>query len=496
MKNRLLAAIFTLAMIFLMLPLGISAAGGGPYTYKFTIHTLDEYLAGTDSEIRAGVKYYNGDIDRDHCDLSGDDFYRNQTRTYTFSFSKQDPWMVQYVHAVNKGKDAWGVDNIKFYAPTVASPGSPKELVTLNFKGSWLENSDRNVDCSSYTRRNFTSIGSFDNWAQTIYLGKGDSGTLSKSWNAQTTDQYGTYNPFGYDDAPTFTLTNQFNAGTTSLFTNSFVAPNSTTPASLSLTYEQIYKEMVAKGIGKATLNFTLSLPARSSNAGSLFTKSGSNLVHTETVTIYRKCFDIGNISYSETPVFTARSGSDFLNSTKKNVTITVSPTSLHCSSSMSDADIKQIVSNFACTAVLYSGNGTSVKIADLTYAPSSDGKKIVFTGTVPSDFTSNGAGVNLYLTNVSSKYNGATYLLQSGNTAWNSHISTLKVDTINPTVSITDKDGTPLDIANKIAPSHTFYLKGSETLYKSNTAPHPSGDEAYTNYSLYSGGTKVSVSN
>ena len=306
MQDRLLAAILTLAMIFLMLPLGISAAGGGPYTYKFTIHTLDEYLAGTDSEIRAGVKYYNGDIDRDHCDLRGDDFYRNQTRPYTFSFSKQDPWMVQYVHAVNKGKDAWGVDTIKFYAPTVASPGSPKELVTLNFKGSWLENSDRNVDCSYYTRRNFTSLGSFDNWAQTIYLGNGDSGTLSKSWNAQTTDQYGTYNPFGYDDAPTFTLTNQFNAGTTSLFTNNFVAPNSTTSASFSLTYEQIYKEMVAKGIGKATLNFTLSLPARSSNAGSLFTTSGSNLVHTETVTIYRKCFDIGNVSYSETPVFTA----------------------------------------------------------------------------------------------------------------------------------------------------------------------------------------------
>ena len=496
MKNRLLAAILTLAMIFLMLPLGISAAGGGPYTYKFTIHTLDEYLAGTDSEIRAGVKYYDGTVDRDHCDLSGDDFYRDQTRTYTFKFSSRDPWMVQYVHAVNKGSDAWGVDNIKFYAPTVASPDSPKALVTLDFRGSWLEKSERNVDCSSYTRRKFTSLGSFDNWAQTIYLGKGDSGTLSKSWNAQTTDQYGTYNPFGYDDAPTFTLTNQFNAGSTSLFTNNFVAPSSTTSASLSLTYAQIYNEMVAKGIGKATLNFTLSFPARSSNAGSLFTTSGSNLVHTETVTIYRKCFDIGNASYSETPVFTARPGNDFLNSTKKNVTITVSPTSLHCSSSMSDADIKQIVSNFSCNAVLYSGNGTSVKLADLTYAPSSDGKKIVFTGTVPSDFTSNGAGVNLYLTNISSKYNGVTYLLQSGNTAWNSHISTLKVDTINPTVSITDKDGAPLDIANKIAASHIFYLKSSETLYKSNTAPHPSGDEAYTNYSLYSGGTKVSVSN
>ena len=150
MKNRLLAAILTLAMIFSMLPLGISAAGGGPYTYKFTIHTLDEYLAGTDSEIRAGVKYYDGTVDRDHCDLSGDDFYRDQTRTYTFKFSSRDPWMVQYVHAANKGSDAWGVDNIKFYAPTVASPDSPKALVTLDFRGSWLEKSERNVEKSAF----------------------------------------------------------------------------------------------------------------------------------------------------------------------------------------------------------------------------------------------------------------------------------------------------------------------------------------------------------
>ena len=496
MKNRLLAAIFTLAMIFLMLTLGISAAGGGPYTYKFTIHTLDEYLAGTDSEIRAGVKYYDGDIDRDHCDLSGDDFYRNQTRTYTFSFSKQDPWMVQYVHAVNKGKDAWGVDTIKFYAPTVASPSSPKELVTLNFKGSWLENSDRNVDCSSYTKRNFTSLGTFDNWAQTIYLGKNDSGTLSKSWNANTTDQYGTYNPFKYDDPATFSLTTQTNASSTNLFTSKFTPPSASSSASLSVSYADIYNEMKNKGIGKVTLNFKLSVPARSSNAGSLFTTSGSNLVHTETVTIYRKCFDIGNASYSATPVFNARTGYDYLNSAKREVTITVSPTSLHCVSSISDADIKTIVSNFKCTPTLCKGNGSSDVITNLTYAPSSDGKQIVFKGTVPADYTTNGAGLTLHLDNVSTTYGGTKYDLNSGLATKDFYFSSLKVDTVNPTVSITDSEGTPINVANNIAQSHTFYVSGSETLYKSNTAPHPTADEAYTNYSLYSGGSKVSVTN
>lgn len=496
MKNRLPAAILTLAMIFLMLPLGISAAGGGPYTYKFTIHTLDEYLAGTDSEIRAGVKYYDGTVDRDHCDLSGDDFYRDQTRTYTFKFSSQDPWMVEYVHAANKGSDAWGVDTIKFYAPTVASPSSPKELVTLNFKGSWLEKSERNVKCSDYTRRNFTSLGTFDNWAQTIYLGKGDSGTLSKSWDANTTDQYGTYNPFSYDDPATFSLTTQTNASSTSLFSNKFTAPSSNSSASLSVSYADIYNEMKSKGIGKVTLNFTLSVPARSSNAGSLFTTSGSNLVHTETVTIYRKCFDIGNASYSATPVFNARSGYDYLSSQKKEITITLSPTSLHCVSSISDADIKTIVSNFKCTPTLCKGNGSSDVITNLTYAPSSDGKQIVFKGTVPADYTTNGEGLTLHLDNVSTTYGGTKYDLNSGLTTKDFYISTLKVDTVNPTVSITDKDGAPQDISNKIAASHTFHVNGSETLYKSNTAPHPTADEAYVNYSLYEGANKVSVTN
>ena len=119
-----------------------------------------------------------------------------------------------------------------------------------------------------------------------------------------------------------------------------------------------------------------------------------------------------------------------------------------------------------------------------------------MFTGTVPNDFTSNGSGVNLYLTNVSTKYNGVKYLLNSGSTTWNSYISTLKVDTKKPTVSVTDKDGAALDISGKLAQTHTFFVSASETLYKSNTAPHPSGDEAYFNYSLLSGTTKVPVNN
>jgi len=505
MKKRLLSFLLT---VFLVLPLifssefmtSVGAIPSSTYKYQMRIETRDEKDAGTSSDIYCGFVTYNDGVRRLHLDEDGfDDFERGDIHDYYLDLYIY-PWMVSGVHLHHKGggtAPGWMPGRVWVWLPKMSASQSPSVSAGMvTFSGTMQKGDTKELDISSGTRRNFTSLGSFDNWGRSIYLGKGDSGTLSLSWNGNTTDQYGTYNIFAYDDAGTFSFTNSFNTGTSTLFTNNFTKPNSSTSANLNLTYSQIYNEMVAKGIGKATLTFKLSVPARSSNAGSLFTSGSSSHTHTETVTIYRKCFDLGAVSYSETPVFTARKDNDYLNNGKKNVTLTVAPSSIHCSDAMSDDEIKQLVNNFTCSAALYSGNGTSTKLCNLSYKPSADGKKLVFTGTVPSDFSSNGAGVNLCLTNVSSKYNGNTYYLNSGSTTWNNYISTLKVDTKKPTVSITDKDGIALDITNKLAPSHTFHISGSETLYKSNTAPHPDSDEAYLNYSLMSGDTKVAVNN
>ncbi len=502
MKKRLLAFLLVVALLVPTLTSIASAVPTSNYKYRFRISTRDESNAGTNASIYAGFQTYNDGLRRVHLDDPDyDDFERDSKHNYYIEL-KTYPWMIKSLHVHqgdNKGAASdWKPGNIEFWLPTVWYPTTPDltDGIAHYIGGTWDGGDVWEKDISSFTKRKITSLGSYDSWGQSIYLGNDTSGTLSLTWNGNITDQYGTYNPFGHDDAPSLSFTNQFNTGTTTLFTSNFTYPASDKSANLSLSYATIYDEMVNKGIGKATLTFKLSIPARSTEAGTHFTAGSENHTHTETVTIYRKCFDIGNVSYSETPVFTARKDNDFLNSGKRNVTITVSPTSLHCSSSISDAGIKTLVSNFTCNAALYSGNGTSIKLADLSYAPSSDGKKIVFTGTVPADFTSNGAGVNLYLTNVSTKYNNVKYLLNSGSTTWNSYISTLKVDTVKPTVSITDSDGIALDISNSIANSHTFHVSASETLYKSNTAPHPADDEAYLNYSLLFGETKVPVNN
>lgn len=500
--KRILSLMLVFVMLATMVPyiasIEAEALPGSTFRYKLKISTRDENYAGTNASIYAGFDTYTDGVRRVHLDKDDyDDFERGAEDSYNIDIYSY-PWMIKGIHVHqgdNKGTSSdWKPGSVQAWFPTMTNTQKATLSVGSSYYigGTFSKGSTFDKDISSLTQRKITSVGTFDNWGKTIYLGKDDSGTLSLSWNANITDQYGTYIPFGLDDAPTFTFSNQFNKGTTTLFTNNFTYPSSNQAASLSLSYSQIYNEMVAKGIGKATLTFTLSFPSRSTAS----INGASTTTHTETVTIYRKCFDIGNASYSETPVFTARQDNDYLNAEKKNVTITVSPTSLHASTSMSDANIKQIVQNFVCTPVLYSGNGTSVKLADMSYAPSSDGKKIVFTGTVPADFDSNGAGVNLYLTNVSTSYNGNKYLLNSGSTTWNYYFSTLKVDTKKPTVSITDKDGVALDITNKIAKEHTFHVNGSETLYKSNTAPHPAGDEAYLVYSLISDIIKVPVNN
>ena len=509
MKKRLVAFVLTLAMMLPAMTQFVSAVPSSTYRYKFRIYTRDESNAGTNASIYAGFQTYNDGLRRVHLDDPDyDDFEKGSTHDYNVDLYGY-PWMIKAIH-VHQGDNSgvasdWKPGTVQVWLPKMSAPNSPTIAIgsAYSIGGTWSGGDYWEKDISALTKRNFTSVGSFNNWDHagpnstgTIYLDDTTTGTLSLNWDGKTTDQYGTYNIFAYDDPATLTLTNKFNAGTTALFTNAFKAPTSDKAGGLSLTYAQIYNEMKAKGIGQVTLDFTLSVPARSSNAGEHFNAGSSNHTHVETVIIYRKCFDIGKVSYSETPVFTARQDYDYVNSAKKNVTITVSPTSLHCVSSISDADIKTLVSNFSCNAALYSGNGTSVKLADLNYAPSSDGKKIVFTGTVPADFNGNGEGVNLHLTNVSTKYNNVTYKLNSGSTTWDYYISTLKVDTLKPTVSITDKDGVALDITNNIAPSHTFHVSASEQLYKSNTAPHPADDEAYVNYSLLDGTTKVPVNN
>ncbi|MBO7149176.1 MAG: hypothetical protein J6V93_04885 [Clostridia bacterium] len=528
MKKRLLAVVLVFVMLLAWMPtLGVVPVSAEPatdYWYKLQIKTRDESNAGTDSEIHAGFKLYTGTVYEEECDISDyNDFERGDDDSY-LQTHKCYPWMIEHVYLKHNGGGIapdWKPGRVKVWLPKIDGTTSNSSVLdvalgrknpftnngssvgSVTFSGTMEKGDTKTLSIAELTRRNFTSVGEFNKWDWagpnsngTIYVGDDTTGTFSLSWDGTVTDQYGTYNIFAYDDPAKLEISNSFNTGTTSMFINAFKAPTSDKAGGLSLTYQEIYNEMKAKGIGKATLKFTLSVPARSSNPGDHFNKGDSYHTHVEQVVIYRKCFDIGKVSYSETPVFTARKDNDYLNSAKKNVTITVSPTELHCSSSISDSEIKMIVTNFSCNAELYSGNGTSVKLADLSYAPSSDGKKIVFTGSVPANFTSNGAGVNLHLTNVSTKYNGVKYLLNSGSTTWDHYISTLKVDTQKPTVSITDKDGIGLDISNELARTHTFYLSGSETLYKSNTAPHPADDEAFVNYSLLYDGTKIPVNN
>ena len=224
MKKRILSFILVLAMLITFIPFAAIEVGAETptLTYKIKLQTQNVSYAGTDSDgVYAGYKTLDGDVVR-KC-VNGtfkkgnyDDYYLNLTLS---------PWMIAATHIHLWTTDDWKPGNFDVSLPKIDNSGytngnQPIKIVDYSGWGWMKKGNEWEIGISDVTKRNFTSLGTFDNWAQTIYLGSGDSGTLSKSWNANTTDQYGTYNPFYYDDPASFSMTTQTNASSTSLFSS------------------------------------------------------------------------------------------------------------------------------------------------------------------------------------------------------------------------------------------------------------------------------------
>jgi len=471
MKKRLMSCILTVLFLAGIFPVTVFASSA--YTYGLKIQTRSESNGGTDSDIYGGFTYHSGSTYSKHMDEHGDDFEQGDNDYYGFSTDYGDPWMIKEVYLRNNGGDAWKPGTVEISLPTIANKTTASYVGKVTFTET-LDNSSATRDCTSYTARKISSCGTYDAWGQSVYLNSSTTGTFSKTWDCNISDQYGTYNPWNYDDAPTLSCTVSNSAINGYAFTTGSTSGN----AAFSFNYATINQQMIAANIGEVSFTVSLAFPTRSTNNTAPYSNT-----NTQTITVYRRCFDIGAQTISTSSVFNARTDYNYFNIEKRNVVITVEPTSIHCKT-LTLTQKNTLASNFSGTAALYSGNTTATKLCDMTYSASNG--VLTFLGTIPQNVSTNGNGVMLNLSNVSTINDGFTYNLNDGGTTKQFYFSNYKADTIAPTLSILNLNGTPATITDTLKNSHLFWLTASETLYPAKGVAHTPSNEATYNYSLY----------
>lgn len=484
MKNKFLSCILIVAMLGSMIPISADAATT-IYYYKFKVETMNIDSAGTGSKICGGFKFHGGEYGPYKCKLDSNqnDFEIGDIREYDV-LNTNDPWMIKdiYLWSDCKGRGAgWAPGKVDISRATsnVVSGSDYVKLGVVDFSKpyqTWLKKGtqDATRDCSDMTSRKISSCGGFDDWTKICYLNSESTGKLEKTWDGKITDQYGNYNPWDHDDKPTLTCTSSDNA----ISAYTFVDGTKETP-SFNMDYKGIYQQMIKAGIGKVTFTFDLTFPERST-----YTKDGNKNVHTEIITVYRRCFETGNQSIVSSPIYNARTDYNYFNNDNQDVTITLEPTSIHCETPEAKQK-KDLANNFKCTAALYAGNSTTNKLCDMKYTVAQDGV-LIFNGKIPQKATTNGEGVMLYLKDVNSLYDGYKYDLNSGDTTLEYYFSDYKADTDAPTISTVDSNGTAFSLTNMLKHSHTFWMVGSEKLYPEKEVEHTPINEGYFNYELY----------
>lgn len=486
-------SICLLLALSLLLPLMASSAYGASYRYSFGVKTSDIYLAGTDSDVYAGLSFYGGEQVRELCNRSGDDNERNQHRWYEFTQDSPAPWMANRAFVELKGGNDWHCAWVDICLPYISGSlnGTPVGRV---YYDTWTEGKGKIYkDCADMTKRKISAISDIGGWGGTFYLDSSANSTIQNSWSRTIADQYGTYNAMQYDDPPVMTYSLSNSAVGTNWFT--FTEPTATQNAVISINQKKLYEAMgnvengSHQGIGSLTLTVRLGFPQRSTNASasglsSMRIGNGDYYGKEIKYTFYRSCFQLGNQSISQTRVFSPRTDFNYLNRNYRDVIITVNPTSIHCGS-ISEAEKQALVSAFQCSPSLYLGNSTGDKLCDITMTKS--GGTLTFKGQVPLDKSGSlNDGVRLQLNNVSSSYGGRAYLLESGEASQSFYFSTHKVDTKAPSVRLTDVNGTDISIQNSVKQQHNFYLVSSETLYPQADTAHNDGNARYARYELY----------
>jgi|GEM_PF-4028138 len=499
MKKQFLCGILTTFLMVCLLP--VSALATTTYNYNFYIETRNVTNAGTDSEVHAGFVFHDYGTYSAEMDSSANDFEKGDVRDYSLSSNTGDPWMIKQVYIDSDGKgtaSGWYPGAVRVTMPLISGSGG-SNVVSVDFSGELIDGNSATRDCYEQTKRIISSWGGFDDWGSTGALNNDSSVSLVRTWDNMITDQYGTYNPWGYNDAPTLTCTPSNAALTGYTFTTGSVS----SPASFNLDYRTAYQQMVSAGIEEVTFSFELTFPERTAK-----TTDGYTNLHSETITVSRAAIaahlanaDIAAAQALIPVSFTADEGTTTNLRTYLNGLTGMSATGTTLTLESANANVaadgtisytgRAVTGNV--TVRINKTNGTEVSQiiavtvpAHTTPAQRANAAIAAAQALIPASFTAvEGTTTNLrtYLNGLTGMgATGTTLTLESANAnvAADGTISyTGRAVTGNVTVKINKTDGTEVskNIAVTVAP-HVQRISGDYVLIfnESLTAAQPSG--------------------
>lgn len=505
--KKILSLILVLSVLISLIPVApVHANVATTYKYTFNVKTKNSEHAGTGDDGNLGVSSYEyGDITSGY-----GGFGANTQRQVDLYVQNVPPWKMNHFVFWLVGSDEWEVDYIDIWLPRIDGTINPTQAKTLGVYTTTKNRGRMYHDISDVTKRKFTSFGGVDNAGGEFYLNPNSSGSERVEWNKIVTDQYGSYDIMKYQDAP-YINTPSLSDDSVGRNWLTFQAPSATQNMVLEIDRKKLHDAMVAQGKAEISLTYRVAILAQSTNADSLggsfsLTKiDGQDYYYKDvTYTFYRSIYDLGNPNISQTATFAHGTDNRYLNRALTNVDITVDLLSIHKKTTMTQNEKAELITNLQATPALYLGNSTTTKLTDLTMTKllGGDGKPtgtLRFTGQVPLDVSEvDSEGIRLQLNNVS------TYLTKNGQaqayqlerptpestTAQSFYISTHKVDTLTPTIRVTDQNGNDLvgenSIQNKFKKMHEFYMVSSETLYPEGNAAHTESNQNYFKYELY----------
>ncbi|MGE4283845.1 MAG: PLAT/LH2 domain-containing protein [Clostridia bacterium] len=469
-------AIVLITLIFTTVIQPIAEAGNAQVNMRVYFKTGDTKNAGTDGDVYLSL------IDRDSMETRNnvdtpnyDDFERNDYRGYTVRFNNA-PWMIKKVKLDFNDSNGWKLDYFNLAIPKL--DGSTYYTMPFNVY-KWMGSDDGNTyritwDLSGLERSIYShpvssmnKTISFTEDNANTYFGK----TVSNpSWGVyynsekKITDQYGTYFPNSYSNADSpgdirLTADSRLKNSTDYTFVQD--------PSYFTFQpYSQIWATMRNLQMDTVNFQFEWRFPARST----------WDPIKKSTLTLKRKVFHIGQDNITIPAGYGEKISTDnyFFNNNNGKVQINGV---ISNNVGMNNAALAQ---NFNGNAYLIKGNYdayTRDGNNNIIYAPEDkicslnilkSNNNVIFTGTVPENYTTDDQGLSLVVENITSSDYVLEDTLQDGTKVVGrlyKYFSEYNVDTLSPAFEIAEDSD---DSVSNFAQSHGFYITSNEAMKNS----------------------------
>lgn len=497
--HSLVAWLLTFVMLLSVMPsisFEVSAASvSDKYIYKIEVRNSGVKKGGTDGDVFCVVKTHTYGTQVVKIDSGADDFEKNDQRTYEVPLEVQ-PWDISEVGLRNMGKDGMHIAWFKFMLPN--GQWIHKDV------NDWFEKQgdktyERTYSVMFDVDRSIKTTGNFDSqFGGTLYVDPSTTSGQGKKvmeWDGKVSDQYfSDYNFFAYPGAVNITFeVNGKSYGYGSLRSLSDLGSMAETSTNsdgfinkLTLKTDNILSHMKNNKIYKLTIDSTIDY----------IYEFDEQSYRRNTFTIIRKGFELGDAS-AITTAYTPMKDNNFYNSEKAyktfEIKIPVLSRDNYSASTIAQSLVDNIKNGKSVAKVYYDEVGGNGYVTPKSVRAS--GSDIYLVCNTPEGYANKGnKGITAVIENAQATYSGELYKLDTDNAYYRSYISTHKIDTKGLEHTVTDENGSPVDLTagfDTYKKEHKFMLGADERIY---TLKNGKPSDGMFSYELYTKDMRTTV--